>query len=242
MFEIKYKNDTITVYIKEETKDVELINAITNLIKAASKEECSNLVPGNSLKSRYQNNIALNESTVAIDSDTTGDNKLVVRDRLPNSDNTNLADLNIEKASVTACYSFMCPNCHQSMAIVVDCHLIIKDINSGKLFMLSKNYKPLDNFELLDALVNNPRKLEELVIEEDVAVLSNEEIYGTCPHCGEEKSTKEWEMTFKYKTQITGMDEICICCGSEMLYCINGDTTTFSCENEKCKYSKTLSE
>ena len=159
--------------------------------------------------------------------------KTTIKDRLPNKYEKD-EDEKIIEDKPTAERNFMCPHCHQSMTIMIDNNIILKDIDEEDrtLYMLYEITTPINNSELLKL---SSEELTAMVQCSDVTIVSSKEIMGKCINCNSINSTYDWVNTYKNKEQITGFDRYCEVCGSEALISVNNnDNIMYKCENTEC--------
>lgn len=159
--------------------------------------------------------------------------KTTIKDRLPNKYEKD-EDEKIIEDKPTAERNFMCPHCHQSMTIMIDNNIILKDIDEENrtLYMLYEITTPINNSELLKL---SSEELTAMVQCSDVTIISSKEIMGKCINCNSINSTYDWVNTYKNKEQITGFDRYCEVCGSEALISVNNnDNIMYKCENTEC--------
>lgn len=159
--------------------------------------------------------------------------KTTIKDRLPNKYEKD-EDEKIIEDKPTAERNFMCPHCHQSMTIMIDNNIILKDIDEENrtLYMLYEITTPINNSELLKL---SSEELTAMVQCSDVNIVSSKEIMGKCINCNSINSTYDWVNAYKNKEQVTGFDRYCEVCGSEALISVNNnDNIMYKCENTEC--------
>lgn len=229
-----YENDSFKVEIMQKRPDIsnEKLDTSFNAIK-------------NALLSINSTNKTTTSISETVNTAVPNVKSVIERKRLPNDDEikekedvllpTDKDDkVNIVNKSVTGHRLYMCPNCRQSMSIINNGHIVIRDIESKE----NTNYILKSDNEFKnnkDILALKPEELGAFIEQEDVIITNDENCQSTCLNCGKTANNKAWiDEYIKNKSNIS---DICPVCGGDLVYTvINGTQKTPQHKCDKCGY------
>lgn len=145
-----------------------------------------------------------------------------------------LSTLKTEKTTIVQHKYFRCPDCGQSVLIVVDGITVMRDLDAkGNLCILdSEDIKPLSEEEVF-----NYEDAKKHVQDVGVALAANGQTVASCPMCKRGESLIErWVEAYEKPLNFFEYESPCPICGSETTFVVERNNTVVKCEKTECGY------